>query len=509
MTMVPQWLKFKILQATPPPTQFHSLPQDELPNSPVVGIPPGEMAAFVVTLSPEEQEAFEVELAQQQEALLLRFHSQKLSVMTIRKPVGLTFLNLPPEILRHILFHLPFTSIAICQWVNRHLHVLISQSTDLQYYVHLGISGLVDNPCNDLAVSERLSLLLVREHHWDKLNFNFHKVVDLTFLIKSATAGLSAGVFGGTVSEKSHYMRIPSAATEEVKWREVHVEQKIVSHLPGFHEPDLHILITAQPQTVYTDTAKPSTDSRERNRPEDQVLIYEWKTGELKLDLVMHQSLSTPIRRMLLLLSFISTDEPLEPVLYDEWGPPVCQWFNGNEVESMETVFGQKYIIPPLPARTEGVPLTLLDFNPIDVVKVLAAENHLQATASDEGDCAQVEEDYCAEGALLGYYESEYKGRGKQVALQLHEASGLRPNSLSDTIETYDLSDKPRPQPKAVTLTMDPLDDPEGCFEHTVYLSLLYTVHSSQGKYSFDALLLDEENILGIQVCDHFLTQAC
>ncbi|KAF9442873.1 hypothetical protein P691DRAFT_764807 [Macrolepiota fuliginosa MF-IS2] len=661
-------------QATPPLTQFHSLPQDELPDSPAVESPVDrtalgdrvpfmlrsrEMAAFVATSSPEEQEAFEVRMARQQEALRLqemrkaRQIAKDLSTAGIMGP-GTTLLDLPPEILIHILLHLPFTSVVICQLVNCHLHGLISQSTVLQYYVHLGISGLVDSPRSHLAVSERLSLLLARERRWDELDLDFYKVIDVTFPFEYNIATLSAGVFGGTALEKCRYMRIPSTATEEVKWREVYAEQKIVSHLPGFHEPDLHVLITAEPRTVYADTAKPSTvhdvqihlnqlstgephpdvlrttisfETREefrnprifmryagdnivlvlrdyggRSKPNDQVLVYEWRTGELKLSfsapggsyfypvfLTTHlfllsneatgnleywripQSPSepTPSRPFFLLSlprlrsgntfpsiwgfaepnvgpcnaskpfytnpehaivafyisilsagseavfrlfihrsslvgcldqfsAFISIDEPPEPVSYDQWGPPVCRWFDGSWEESIEIVFGQKYLKTPPPAGTEGAPLTLLDFNPIDVAKVLAAENHLQAMASDESDCAR-EEDYRAEGVLSGYYESEYEGKGKQVALQPHEASGLRPDPLAGTIATYGSSDEPRPRPKAVTLMMDPLDDPEGCFEHTVYSSLPYTVHLSQGKYSFDALLLDEENILGIQ----------
>ncbi|KAF9448674.1 hypothetical protein P691DRAFT_729215 [Macrolepiota fuliginosa MF-IS2] len=668
-------------QATSPPTRSPPLPQNELPDSLAVEnlidrtalgdrvpfmLRSREMAAFVATLSPEEQEAFEVELAQQQEALWLRekrrerHRVERLSAATIRKPVALTFLDLPPEILRHILFHLPFTSVAICQRVNRHLHVLISQSTDLQYYVHLGISGLVDNPRNDLAVSERLSLLLARERRWDELDFDFHKVVDVTFPFKSAEATLSAGVFGGLAPEKCRYMRIPSAATEEVKWREVRTEQTIVSVVPGFHEPDLHVLITAQPRTVYTDTAKPSTirdvrvhlnqlstgephpdvlraiisfetrnefetlvatmrcagdnmvlvlqDFGESNRPEDQVLVYDWRTGELKLSFsapggsyyyplfltthlfllpntatgnleywripqspseltltqpffllslprlcsgnafhsiaclaepnpgpcnasmpfytnpenaiaafyvhIMSAGLRNEFRLFIHRNSLVrcldqlsvsnSFGEPPEPVPYDQWGPPVCRWFHDDPGQYLETMFGQKYIAPPPPTETEGAPLTLLDFNPINVAKALAAEDHLKATGSGEGDWSstQIEDDYYSEGVLLSDNAekgSEYKGK---VAIQSHEASGLASGPLANVMETYDSSGKPRPRSKVVTQIMDPLNDPEGCFEHIVYSSLPYVVHSSQDKYRYYDCMLGEESIVGVRVDD-------
>ncbi|KAF9441931.1 hypothetical protein P691DRAFT_790310 [Macrolepiota fuliginosa MF-IS2] len=179
------------------------------------------------------------------------------------------------------------------------------------------------------------------------------------------------------------------------------------------------------------------------NEPDNQVLVYEWRTGELKL------------------------------------------WFNGNLGQWLKTTFGQKCIVPPPLVGAKGAPLTLLDFNPIDVAKALAVECHLQATALGEGGQAWVEENYCAEGVLLGDYtgdESEYEGK--------------------DVVETYDSPHKSRPQPRAVTWIMDPLNDPDGCFAHTVYSSLPYTVHSLQDKYRYDDFVLDEESIIGIQEDD-------
>ncbi|KAF9442871.1 hypothetical protein P691DRAFT_738538 [Macrolepiota fuliginosa MF-IS2] len=604
------------------------------------------MAAFVATSSPKEQEALEVNVAQQQDALQLqemrkvRQIAKGSSTATIIEPVGLTLPNLPLEILTHTLLHLPFNSVVICQRVNRHLHILISESTELQYHIHLGISGLVDNPRCGLSVAERLSRLLARERRWEELDFDFHKVINITFPLRATMTTLSAGVFGGTATGKCRYMRIPSAATEEVKWREVHTEQTTVSRPPGFHEPDLHVLITAQPQTVHTDATKSSTvydvrvhfnqlstgephpdvrratisfetcrefedpkifmrcardnivlvlqDYGERNKPEDQVLVYEWRTGELKLSfsapwgsyyhpmfLTTHlfllpntatgnleywripQSPSEPtpsqpffllslprlclgntfryimcsaepnvgpcsaskpfysspehaiavfyvhilsaglgtafrlfvhrsslIGRLDQFSAFISFDKPPEPVPYDQWGPPVCQWFHNDPGKWSESTFGQKYIVPPPPAG-KGAPLALLDFNPIDVAKVLAEENHLQATTLGEGGWARVEENYRAEVVLSGDHAENGSGYEEK-----------------DVIETCEQPCGPRPQPRAVTRTMDPLNDPEGCFAHTVYSSLPYTVRSSQDEYRYDDFLLDEESIIGIQMDD-------
>ncbi|KAF9448676.1 hypothetical protein P691DRAFT_775216 [Macrolepiota fuliginosa MF-IS2] len=197
------------------------------------------------------------------------------------------------------------------------------------------MSGLVDNPRCDLPVAERLSLLLARERRWEELGFDFHKVIDVTFPLKSSTVTLSAGIFGGVAMKECRYMQIPSAATEKVKWEEIHTEQTIIIDVPCFYEPDLHQTLCSQPRTVYTNAAKPHTlhdvrvhlnqlstgephpdvrwatisfetreefkkpkvfmrcagdnmvlvlqDRGKRNKPNDQVLVYEWRTGELKL----------------------------------------------------------------------------------------------------------------------------------------------------------------------------------------------------------------------------------
>ncbi|KAF9448675.1 hypothetical protein P691DRAFT_775215 [Macrolepiota fuliginosa MF-IS2] len=641
-------------RTTSPPTQFSSFSLDELSDSPGIEGPIDltalgdqvpfilryrEVATLMAASSPEERVARQQETLRLQETNRGRKLAKSLSTEAIIRPVGPTLLDLPLEILTHILLHLPSTSVVICQGVNRYLHALIFESTELQYHIHLGISGLVDNPRCDLSVAERLSLLLVRERRWEELDFDFHKVVDVTLPFKSSMTTLSAGILGGVATEECRYMQIPSAATEEVKWREIRTEQTIAMDAPGFYMPDLRVLITAQPRTVHKGAAKPTTihdirvhlnqlstgephpdvrcttisfetreefetpmvtmrcagdnmvlvlqDRGESNEPDDQVLVYEWKTGELKLRfnapwdsyyqpmfLTTHlfllanaatgeleywkipQSLSEPtLSRPFFLLSlprlragntfryitclaepdagpcntskpfytnpqhaiatcyvnvlsagsgaifrlfvhrssligcldrfsaFTSFNEPPEPIPYDQWGPP-------------------KYILPPPPVARAH--LMLLDFNPIDVAKVLATEDHLLAPLEDIGCRARVEY-YGAEDEFPGDYAemgSGYKGKDKQVALQLREASGLRSGPPADVVGTHDSSGKPRLRSRVVTRTMDALDDPEGCFEHTVYSSLPYTVHWSQDKYEFDELILDEENILGIQEDD-------
>ncbi|KAF9442874.1 hypothetical protein P691DRAFT_680660 [Macrolepiota fuliginosa MF-IS2] len=507
-------------------------------------------------------------------------------------------LDLPPEILTHILLSLPFTLVVICQGVNHHLLALISESIALQYYIHLGMSGLADNSCCNLPVSERLSRLLAKERRWEELDFDFDKIVKVPFGL-NIHAKLSTGLFYGvSTNERFCSMRIPSVPDREVKWQEVYSERRIISSGVCVYEHDLQVLVTAQPRTLCTNaaefptiheiqvhlnqlsTGEPHPDAQQatisfetheefenpyteivctgdnlifvlmdpdsRNKPGDQVYVYEWRTGQLKLrhsapfhsyhyplvltaDILLlsnqntgeleywripkNPSEPTPNQPFFILASpqlrsgntftylrcraepnpgirpcdvskpfytapqhaivvfcigvqstgFVGfmffvhrsslvgfldkfssstsfTNRP-RPVPYDEWGPPACRWING-ERSWIEITFGQRFIVPPPERATGRKPLTLIDFNPIDVAKVLAAEKHRL-----------------------------------QMGPEFHAM---------------------------VVQAMDPLNDPDGCFENAVYSSLPYTIRISQEKYSFSALILDEESILGIKVRNYF-----
>ncbi|KAF9449609.1 hypothetical protein P691DRAFT_812092 [Macrolepiota fuliginosa MF-IS2] len=334
-----------------------SLAQDELLHDQAIGHPidhtalgdrvpftlrSRKMAAFVATMSPERQEAFEIQMAQQRAALRLREKRRARQIANsstttaTTRPVKLTLLDLPPEILTHILLHLPFTSVVICGGINRHLQVLISESAKLQYYIHLGVYGMVDNPRCDLPISERLDRLLERERRQEKFDFDFNKIIDVV-VAEHRRRYLSAGMFSILYeSGVLHQVQIPSRADQEVEWKEIRTASFSIHSGMRSLEQDLHILITAQPQTVYTNAAKPHTihevqvhvnqlstgkphpdaqrtisfkvreefgrpragmgcvgdnlvlalrDDMEEHKPDDRVYAYDWKTGERKLEI--------------------------------------------------------------------------------------------------------------------------------------------------------------------------------------------------------------------------------
>ncbi|KAF9449342.1 hypothetical protein P691DRAFT_791217 [Macrolepiota fuliginosa MF-IS2] len=286
----------------------------------------------MATLLPEQLEALEAQTVQ----LQLEGKAGEVANSFVSKPVEVMLLDLPLEILTHILLLLPFTSVVICRGVNRHLKVLISESIGLQYYIHLGVSGLVDNPCCGLAVSERLDRLLTRERCLEELNHDFDRIVSVPVVAEWERRRLSGGVFSllhrdGTL----HEVRIPNKADQEIKWREARPEQMIISSAMRVCEHDLYIFITAQPRVAHTNVAEPYTihevqvhlnqsstgephpdaqgaiffETREPfeeprfamectgdnlllvlrdeagtiTKPDGQVYVYEWKTGRLKM----------------------------------------------------------------------------------------------------------------------------------------------------------------------------------------------------------------------------------
>ncbi|KAF9449980.1 hypothetical protein P691DRAFT_507954 [Macrolepiota fuliginosa MF-IS2] len=297
------------------------------------------MAAFVATLSPEQQEALEVQIAQQRAALRLQ-EKRKVrqvadnSITATTRLAKVTLLDLPPETVTYIFLHLPFTSVVMCQGVNHHLQALISESAELQYYIHLGIFGMVDNPHCDLPISERLNRLLMKQRRWEEFDAEFYRVVDLPIVAESGSRQLSGGVYSILYNSGILYtMQVPRRADQEAEWKERTVPFLIT---PGRFvlDQDLEIFITAQPQTVYTSAAKPHTihevqvhlnqfstgkphpdvqriisfTTREEfeniwvmvecvgdnlalilqnnvgiHEPDDQVYVYDWKTGELKM----------------------------------------------------------------------------------------------------------------------------------------------------------------------------------------------------------------------------------
>ncbi|KAF9440472.1 hypothetical protein P691DRAFT_782270 [Macrolepiota fuliginosa MF-IS2] len=353
------------------------------------GILSGKMTAFVATMSPERQEAFEIQMAQQQAALRLRV-KRKARQMVNSPDGGLLLLkvnhgngnktgqsNTPQSATRNPDAYPPSPALHFGSdlWGSQ--------------------SSSPDNPHYGLPISERLNRLLVRERRWEELDFDFDKIIDIPVVATSRRVNLSAGVFSMLYeSGVLHQVRIPSGADQEVEWKEIHVAPFFITSGKRLLEQDLQVFIAAQPQTVYTNAAKPHTihevqvhlnqlstgephpdaqrtisfktreefgrpwvgvecvgdnlllvlsDDIEEHKPDDQVYAYDWKTGERKL--VRYSS--SFVECLDTFSAFFSLNERPTPVPYDDWGPPACRWFSGSadghNIGSITGVFGQRY----------------------------------------------------------------------------------------------------------------------------------------------------------------------
>ncbi|KAF9449347.1 hypothetical protein P691DRAFT_759122 [Macrolepiota fuliginosa MF-IS2] len=250
------------------------------------------------------------------------------------KPAKVTLLDLQPEILTHILLYVPFTSVVNCKGVNRHLQCLISGSIELQYYIHLNIFGQRDNPLCGLPVSERLDQLLTRERRLEVFDFKFEKFIDVPVLAEYNQRRLSRGILSLSYPDGVfREMQVPSEVDQEVKWTEARAEHALAAAPMHIYEQDLRVLVVqrrttyasgAQPRTIHevqihlnrSSTGEPHPDAQraitfktheefgeprvsigcaggnlvlvlrdcvETHEPDDQVYVYGWKTGELKM----------------------------------------------------------------------------------------------------------------------------------------------------------------------------------------------------------------------------------
>ncbi|KAF9445405.1 hypothetical protein P691DRAFT_710364 [Macrolepiota fuliginosa MF-IS2] len=568
-----------------------------------------------------------------------------------------TLLDLPSEILTRILLYLPFTSVVTCTEVNRRLRSLVS-STELQYYIHLGMAGLVNNPHCGISYPERLDQLLTRERRWEELDFDFDKTIDVAFTNQNNMIKLSGGVFSVVNARRDfHYMQLPSGPDQEIEWKWAHLEQVIIMTTCAF-EYDLSAIVTARSQTVATNpgqfparyevqlhllqilTGGPHPEARQgvisfetlyelidlrasiiisgddavlvlwegqprgTHEPDDQVYVYNWKTGELKMQFsaprgsygwtlflttdifllpnrrtgeleywripqnisepVPHQpffALSLPplrpnktfssiycrarpnpskgprntskpfyldphhavatfhvtirpddnpwfrpsfiffVHRSSLIgylhtfSGFISPNDRPIPVPYSDWGPDTCRWLTVGLSGWAGTAYGQRYITQSTNAERDGSPLTLFNFNQINVARVLGAGGH--------GLRAKVQS-----GVTIGNVGKNeiYTSVGQEKAQdctgeRLSEDIGEEKRHNAKAGEEGDPSfSELRLNENIVIRSRDPLEDPEHCFEDVVYSSLPYTVCKSTEKYSFRGLLLDEERILGLSV---------
>ncbi|KXN81081.1 hypothetical protein AN958_06125 [Leucoagaricus sp. SymC.cos] len=200
-------------------------------------------------------------------------------------------LDLPPEILTHILLFLPSTNVLTCHLVNRYLHKLITGSVEIRYYLAGQLTGQIDNPRSTLDIAERLDRLAKREKRWDYIEPTFAKTkVDVPFFT-SGIYDLTGGVYllGESSRKVLHYMYLPTTPDEEVVWKEVRTKHPIIDMGLCVYEHDLLAIVTTQP--VEFDPLTGSALSSNHDH-EIRLALHQVSTGQL------HPEAQKPIIRV-------------------------------------------------------------------------------------------------------------------------------------------------------------------------------------------------------------------
>ncbi|KAF7421049.1 hypothetical protein PC9H_011569 [Pleurotus ostreatus] len=82
------------------------------------------------------------------------------------------FNALPEELLTNILRHLDHPSLLACRLICHKINNVIQSSAELQYYIELGMDGLVDCAASSTPYSDRLATIIRRRHAWAAMEWN-------------------------------------------------------------------------------------------------------------------------------------------------------------------------------------------------------------------------------------------------------------------------------------------------------------------------------------------------
>ncbi|KAJ7701793.1 hypothetical protein B0H17DRAFT_1044692 [Mycena rosella] len=251
-------------------------------------------------------------------------------------------LDVPPEVLVHILGFLPLQALHACQQSSRFLHGFVTASIELQYLIARSVAQVTDNPSSTLPISDRLRMLRSRETAFTTANPSWVTSIPVPFQM-SGVYDLSAGFlfFGEDRRNALRYIQLPSERPPEgappVEWGRIPVsspQSMIIDFGLAIGEHDLVVIATFTPtgpttavgvlqglinlELLTMSTHRPHPESRGPIevgtsswglpssmmevvgdylvfgesyggmmggllKPDDHVYIYEWRTGKLKM----------------------------------------------------------------------------------------------------------------------------------------------------------------------------------------------------------------------------------
>ncbi|KAK7039219.1 hypothetical protein VNI00_010124 [Paramarasmius palmivorus] len=160
---------------------------------------------------------------------------------------ALTLLDLPLELLIHILSYSPLQDLLSIQVTNRFLQHAIATSSQLQYLMALDIAGMEDNPKCSLPASDRLKVLEEREKAWKLFKPTFMQRVEID---KSQI--ILYELAGGAFIRSDYNRRVVNCVvlprddgSRQEDWGKLEVDEKIMDFGQAIEEHDLVAVITA------------------------------------------------------------------------------------------------------------------------------------------------------------------------------------------------------------------------------------------------------------------------
>ncbi|KAJ7701780.1 hypothetical protein B0H17DRAFT_976205 [Mycena rosella] len=258
--------------------------------------------------------------------------------LAVEEPFRL--LDVPPELLIHILSFLPTESLSACRNSSRFLNECINDSVELQYLIARTAAGVTDHPSAPHPITDRLTMLHARENAFKQATPSWVRSIAVPF----PTSGLyevSAGFFflGEEDRQALRYVELPSEpappGAPPLEWGRIPIsdpQAKIIDFGLAIAEHDLVVVATFTPTGRITQgipegliTLEPFTMSsshqphpraraiqvrtstwghpsviveivgdymvfvesyryrilEEEPRPADHVYVYDWRTGRI------------------------------------------------------------------------------------------------------------------------------------------------------------------------------------------------------------------------------------
>lgn len=159
-------------------------------------------------------------------------------------------LDLPPELVSRILLHLSrLEDLACCQLTNSFLHLIITNSVQIQYRLAKLIAGVESNDQIQLGINDRIECLKSIERGWDQLTFEFSRETPLAY--GTFTRTVMDGFYFSTRrlnkrsdSEEIRYFKLPSTPEADIGWNKIYVKNGVVAIAVAVYEHDLLAVAT-------------------------------------------------------------------------------------------------------------------------------------------------------------------------------------------------------------------------------------------------------------------------